>query len=59
MSQEEIEKRLEELKEYKSFVLQEQKEAKIVLMYSNIALQSVLTEQEILKEKLAEMQEIS
>ena len=59
MSQEEITQRLQELKNYKLMILEEMKEAKMVLMLSNSALESVGVEQEILKKMLEEIQEVN
>jgi len=59
VSEKEIKERLEELQDYKDMILTEQKEAKIILMYSNVALQSVFTEQEILKDKLSEILDVN
>lgn len=40
-------------------ILNELKEAKIIIMYSNAALESVGIEEKILNKRLAEMQEVN
>ncbi len=59
MSEKEIFERLQELKDYKVMILNELKEAKIIIMYSNAALESVVIEEKILNKRLAEMQEVN
>ena len=59
MSEKEIFERLQELKDYKVMILNELKEAKIIIMYSNAALESVGIEEKILNKRLAEMQEVN
>ncbi len=59
MSEKEIFERLQELKDYKVMILDELKEAKIIIMYSNAALESVGIEEKILNKRLAEMQEVN